>query len=251
MKTRSLILPSAFAAILISAAPALRAQAPVATHSSPGDHGQDEGRGSASSTAAPAKSRALHEAQPTPTAHAEGHGEEAEHGEEHTVKLFGFTLGTLAQWIIQLVNLALFGGALWYLLKGPVKSAFATMKKDLEERLAQAEKDKAEGEAQIQELEAKMAGLKSELDEILAKAGVEAEAEKQRVLESAKAEAAAILAAAESEISRQKQIASQELRALVAELAVEAAAKRLEAKVQGGVAQTVTDHAIAELGGMK
>lgn len=247
MKTRSLILPSAFAAILIFAAPALRAQAPAATHSSPGDHGQDEGRGSASSTAAPAKSRALHEAQPTPTAHAE----EAEHGEEHTVKLFGFTLGTLAQWIIQLVNLALFAGALWYLLKGPVKSAFANMKKDLEERLAQAEKDKAEGEAQIRELEAKMAGLKSELDEILAKAGVEAEAEKQRVLESAKAEAAAILAAAESEISRQKQIASQELRALVAELAVEAAAKRLEAKVQGGVAQAVTDHAIAELGGMK
>lgn len=87
MKTRSLILPSAFAAILISAAPALRAQAPAATHSSPGDHGQDEGRGSASSTAAPAKSRALHEAQLTPTAHAE----EVEHGEEHTVKLFGFT----------------------------------------------------------------------------------------------------------------------------------------------------------------
>ncbi len=247
MKTRSLILPSAFAAILLSAAPALRAQAPAATHSSPGDHGQDEGR-STSSSVAPVKSRALHEAQPGTLDHAAAQAEEAQHGEEHEVRLFGFALGTLAQWLIQLINLALFGGALWYLLKGPVKSAFANLKKDLEERLAQAEKDKAEGEAQIQELEAKMAGLKSELDEILAKAGVEAEAEKQRVLASAKTEAAAILAAAESEISRQKQLASQELRSLVAELAVEAAAKRLEARVQGATALTVTDHAIAELG---
>lgn len=246
MKTRSLILPSAFAAILLSAAPALRAQAPASTHSSPGDHGQDEGRSSASSSVSPAKTRALHEAQPqAEPAH------EAEHAEEHSVMLFGFALGTLAQWLIQLVNLALFGGALWYLLKGPVKSAFANLRKDLEERLAQAEKDKAEGEAQIHELEAKMAGLKTELDEILAKAGVEAEAEKQRVLESARTEAAAILAAAESEIGRQKQIASQELRALVAELAVEAAAKRLEAKVQGATATGVTDHAIAELGAMQ
>lgn len=249
MTMRKLTLPAAFAALLFIGAPALHAQAPAATHSSPGDHGQDHGRDEARPAEAPAKSRALHEAQPVATESAvPAHEAEAAHGEEHEVKLFGFALGTLAQWIIQLINLALFVGALWYLLKGPVKAAFANLKKDLEERLAQAEKDKAEGEAQIQELEAKMAGLKAELDEILAKSGVEAEAEKQRVLESARKEAAVILAAAESEISRQKQIASQELRALVAELAVEAAAKRLEAKVQGSAAQGVTDHAIAELG---
>jgi F-type H+-transporting ATPase subunit b len=132
-----------------------------------------------------------------------------------------------------------------------VKAAFANLRKDLEDRLAQAEKDKAEGEAQIRELEAKMAGLQGELDEILAKAGVEAEAEKLRVLAAARTEAAAILAAAESEITRQQQLASQELRALVADLAVEAAAKRLEARVQGAAAQAVTDHAIAELGAVQ
>jgi len=161
------------------------------------------------------------------------------------------SVGPLAQWIIQLVNLALFAGVLWYFVKGPVRAAFANMKKDLEDRLAQAERDKAEGEAQIKELEAKMAGLQAELGEILAKAGVEAEAEKERVLAAARTEATAILAAAESAITRQQQLASQELRALVAELAVEAAAKRLEARVQGAAAQTVTDHAIAELGGAK
>ena len=245
MKPRSLILPFALATALFVSAPALRAQAsaPVtgAEHSSPGDHGQDR-------DPAPAvKSRTVHEAQPESSAAPQAEAA----SKEHEVKLFGLPLGSLAQWIIQLVNLALFGGALWYLVKGPVKSAFANLRKDLEDRLAQAETDKAEGEAQIKELETKMAGLQGELSEILAKAGVEAEAEKQRVLAAARSEAAAILAAAESAITRQQQLASQELRALVAELSVEAAAKRLEARVQGATAQTVTDHAIAELGGAK
>ena len=241
MKTRDLILPFGLAAALFVSAPALRAQAPAAEHASPGDHGQD--RGLDREAPSSAKSRTLHEAQP------EAQAEPASH--EHDVKLFGVAFGSLGQWILQLINLALFGGALWYLVKGPVKAAFANLRKDLEDRLAQAEVDKAEGEAQIKELEAKMAGLQSELDEILAKAGVEAEAEKGRVLAAARSEAAAILAAAESEIARQQQLASQELRALVAELAVEAAAKRLEARVQGATAQTVTDHAIAELGSSK
>ncbi len=251
MKKRDLILSLGLAAALFGSAPALRAQAPAgnAEHASPGDHGQDRNQQQDLNPERPAapgvKPRALHEAQPEAKEGAEPAS--AEHG----VKLFGVAFGSLGQWIIQLINLALFGGALWYLVKGPVKAAFANLKKDLEDRLAQAEKDKAEGEAQIKELEAKMAGLQTELSEILAKAGVEAEAEKERVLAAARTEAAAILTAAESEITRQQQLASQELRALVAELAVEAAAKRLEARMQGPTAQSVTDHAIAELGGAK
>ena len=236
MKKRSLILPAAFAAILLLGAPSLRAQAPAAAHASPGDHGQDR-------DAAPAvKASAVHEA-----GEAKAGNEAKAENKAETIKSFGFEFGALSQWIIQVINILIFGGILFYFLKGPISTAFANFKKDLEDRLAQAERDKAEGEAQIKELEAKMAGLQAELGDIMAKAGVEAEAEKQRVLEAAKTEAAAILAAAESEISRQKQLASQELRALVAELAVEAAAKKLEAKVQGA-AQSVTDRAIAELG---
>lgn len=239
MKTRNLISSAALAAFLFAGAPALRAQEPAAAHASPGDHGQDR----TPEVSAP-KGRVAHEAQ----AESKIDSKAEESGHESEVKLFGFALGSFTQWIIQLINLAIFGGVLWYLLKGPVKSAFASFKKDLEDRLAQAERDKAEGEAQIHELEAKMAGLQAELGEIMAKAATEAEAEKQRVIEAAKAEAANLLAAAESEIARQQHLASQELRALVAELAVEAAGKKLEAKVQGSAAQTVTDHAIAELG---
>ena len=114
--------------------------------------------------------------------------------------------------------------------------------------LAQAEKDKAEGEAQMKEMEAKMAGLEGELAGILAKAETDAEAEKQRVLEAARAEATQILAQAQAEIGFQKRQAELELRALVAELAVEGAAKRLESRMQGPDAAKALDRAIQQIG---
>jgi F-type H+-transporting ATPase subunit b len=100
-------------------------------------------------------------------------------------------------------------------------------------------------------MEAKMAGLEGELAGILAKAETDAEAEKQRVLEAAKAEATQILAQAQAEIGFQKRQAEQELRALVAELAVEGAAKRLETKLQGPDAAQAIDRAIQQIGGVQ
>ena len=93
--------------------------------------------------------------------------------------------------------------------------------------------------------------MQAELEGIMAKAEVEAEAEKQRILEAAQAEAAQILVQTQAEIDFQKRPAEKELRALVAELAVEGAARRLETQVQGATAEQVLDRAIQEVGGAK
>jgi F0F1-type ATP synthase membrane subunit b/b' len=98
-------------------------------------------------------------------------------------------------------------------------------------------------------MEAKMSGLESEMAGILDKAKADAEAEKQLVLEAARAEATLILSQAQAEIGFQKRQAELELRALVAELAVEGAAKRLEAKLQGPEAGKAVDRAIQQIGG--
>lgn len=209
-----------------------------------------------------------HEAQPAeghaPEAHGtEAHGTEA-HGAEATghdahggahhgpaMKLFGKEYGNLGAFLVQLLNFAIYAAALFFLLKGALSAMFKSRKEELETLLAQAERDKAEGEAQMKEMETKMAGLEGELAGILAKAETDAEAEKQRVLEAAKAEAVQILAQAQAEIGFQKRQAEQELRALVAELAVEGAAKRLEAKVQGPEAAKAIDRAIQQIGGVQ
>lgn len=194
-----------------------------------------------------------HEAQPG-GAHAtpgDAHGTEAHGGTHHKppMVLFGKEYGKGGAFLVQLLNFAIYGAGLFFILKGALSAMFKSRKEELETMLAQAERDKAEGEAQMKEMEAKMAGLEGELAGILAKAETDAEAEKQRVLEAAKAEAVVILAQAQAEIGYQKRQAEQELRALVAELAVEGAAKRLEAKLQGPEAAKAVDRAIQQIGG--
>jgi F-type H+-transporting ATPase subunit b len=187
------------------------------------------------------------EAAEAPVA-AEGHAGHAHHPE---IKLFGKSLGTLAQFGVTLFNFALFAGILGYLLKGALSSAFKARAKDLEEKLSQAERDKADAGRQIQELENRMAGLQQELEGIMAKADADAETEKQRILESAKAEAAQIVAQTSAEIDAQARQAEAALRALVSELVVAGAAQRLEARMHGPAAAQVLNQAIDQVGGAK
>lgn len=202
-----------------------------------------------------------HTPEPHPTAAAEhaaqahgaegaaAHGETAHHGPE--VKLFGMSLGPFGQFMLKVFNFAVFFFGLFFLLKGALSSAFKTRTKELQEQLGQAERDKAEGLAQIQELETKMTGLQEELDGIMVKAESDAELEKQRILEAARQEADQILAQTRQEIEFQKRLAEQELRALVAELAVKGATDRLLVRVQGATAERVLDRSIEQVGGAK
>ena len=183
-------------------------------------------------------------------AHEAAHEEGASHHHPAMV-LFGKTYGNGPAFLVQLLNFAIYIAGLFFILKGAMSAMFKSRKEELETLLSQAERDKAEAEAQMKDLEAKMAGLEGELAGILAKADADAETEKQRVLEAAKAEAEQILAQAEAEIGNQKRVAEQELRALVAELAVEGAAKRLEARLEGAEASKALDRAIQQIGGVQ
>ena len=164
------------------------------------------------------------------------------------MKLFGTVLGPGAQYVIKLINFALFAGGLVWLTKGALSAAFKSRAQELEERLNQAEKDRLEGEAQVKALEARMAGLQEELGGILAKAEVDAESEKQRILTAARAEAELILAQARAEIDFQSRNAEKELRALVVELAVQGASQRLQKRLQGEAAEPVVERAIEQIG---
>ena len=189
-----------------------------------------------------------HGTQP-PATHgdAPAHGETAHHGP--VIKLFGKALDPNWQFAVKLFNFIIFFLILYFLLKGALSAAFKARAKELTDLLSQAERDKAEGEAQLKELEARMTGLKTELDGVMAKAESDAEFEKQRILEAAKAEAGQILAQASADIDAQRRIAEAELRALVAELAVEGATARLKARAQGEVAEKLLNRAIDQVGG--
>lgn len=167
---------------------------------------------------------------------AEGHGAAAHHsGVDWKAEIF------------RLVNFSLFAAGIWFLIGVGKKAAFRKKAEDIEHRLRQAERDKAEGEAQIRDLETRMAGLQQELEGLVSRAEADAEAEKARVVDAARQEASMIVAQAGAEIAFKQKQAELELRALVAQLAAEAAAQRIEARIQGE-ASSVLDKAIREIG---
>jgi F-type H+-transporting ATPase subunit b len=220
-RLRSLLIPVGAALLLALASPVLRAQ----------------------------------EAPEHPAAAAEAAGKEApakEEAEHHAeVTLFGHVLDNKAKFGVQMFNFALFVGILVVLLRSALASAFKARSRELEEKLSQAERDRQEAAAQVQELETRMAGLQQELEGIMAKAEADAVQEKERILESARQESAQILAQTQNEILFQQRQAEDELRALVATLAVEGATKRLESRLQGPEAVQVLDRAITQVGGSK
>ena len=179
---------------------------------------------------------------------SEGHdNNDSGHAAEMT--LLGIQIGEAGQALLKLINFLIFVGILFFLLKGVLSSTFKARATDIEAKLKQSEKDKAEGELQLRELEAKMSGLQEALDGIMAKAESDAEAEKCRILEAAKAEADQILAQVQLEIEHQKHLAETELRELVAKLALEGAEKRIQQQVQGDTVTQVMDQAIERIGG--
>ena len=218
-------------------------------HSAPAPVGQSH----------PAQEKEQHGPAPGHGAHEESataheldatHGETAVHEGAHhgpPIKLFGVVLGEGSQFAIKVINFLIFAGGLIFLTKGALSAAFKARAKELEDRLSQAEKEKADGEAQINELEARMAGLQAELRGILQKAEVDSEAEKQRILEGARVEAAAILAQTRTDIENQHKAAEAELRALVAGLATEGAAKKLKTQLHGATASSTLDRAIEQI----
>jgi F-type H+-transporting ATPase subunit b len=266
----NLILALGTALTLTFAAPALRAQEHAApAHEAAAPHGEQPAHAEHEGAAAPGHEAATHEAATHEAATHEGathegaahegathegaaHEGAAHEGAHHpTITLFGHNLEAPAQFGVQLFNFIIFAAILVILLKGALAAAFKGRTKELEDKLSQAEKDKAEAAHQIQELDRRMAGLQEELEGIMAKAETDAEQEKERILESAKLEAAQILAQTQAEITFQKRQAEDELRALVASLAVEGATRRLETRLQGATAVQVLDRAIDQVGGAK
>jgi F-type H+-transporting ATPase subunit b len=182
-----------------------------------------------------------HVAEHASEAHSSGHGP--------AIEFLGHPLSPFWQFFIRVVNFAIFFAILYLALKGLLSSAFKMRAKELEEKLTQAERDRAEGEARIAEMEAQMAEMGKELEAIMAKAEVEALDEKARIIAEARQEATAILAQTRQDIENQRFQIEHELRAMIANLAVEGARNRIGSRLQGEVGVRVIDESIKQMGG--
>jgi len=101
----------------------------------------------------------------------------------------------------------------------------------LEEQIAQAQKDRAEAAALLEEYKRLLAGAKAEAQELIAKAKAVAEKERAALLAKAREEYEELLARARKDIEEEREKAILALRREAVDLSIAAASKLLEAQL--------------------
>lgn len=129
------------------------------------------------------------------------------------------------------INLAIFVGALVYVLKKPLSEAFKAKRDAIRAELIKAEEEKQAALAELTAVEAKLAALESEKAAVLKKAREEADGEKANILQQTEVEVAKMREQADGEINRLTQQVKAELRRYSAEESVRLAEEKLRSRV--------------------
>jgi F0F1-type ATP synthase membrane subunit b/b' len=149
------------------------------------------------------------------------------------------------------VNLAIFVGLMIYLLKKPLSETFKAKREEIRAELIKAEQEKQAAMSQLTEVEAKMARLDTEKQNILNRAKEEANAEEKRIASETEKDINKIREQADNEVLRTANQAKQELRKLSAEETIRLAEETLRGKLGGKNDADLVRVGINSLGGAK
>lgn len=143
------------------------------------------------------------------------------------------TEGGIPEWIPKSVNLAIFLGFIYFILRKPMANFFAGRSAAIVADLERAKRERDEAEAKLAEVDARLAKLEAEKQQIRAEAESEAEAEHARIVARTEEEARKIGEAAEREIEGALKLARADLQRFAAEKAVELA----EVQIRGEMSE--------------
>ena len=167
----------------------------------------------------------------------------AEEGAEHAQRFLGIPL-----WIWQLANLALFLGVLLYFVARPLAKAFRDRQIAVEERLAEARRQREEASRLETEIRDRMARLERELIDVRSRGESEGEAEKRALIERGAEESERVRREAQEEIARRLAEAKEELRRTAAELTATAAKDLLRREITEEDRRRLLDESVERLG---
>jgi F-type H+-transporting ATPase subunit b len=151
----------------------------------------------------------------------------------------------LALWTV-----VLFGLFAWVLAKfgwKPLLRVIEEREKDVREAVLGAEKANAEAHALLEKHKEMLREAGREREEIVKRTLKEAEQLRQDLLAKSRAESEELLKRAKDQIAREKTAAIQELRAQVADIAIDAAAKLVTSSLSPEVQRKLVDDYIADL----
>jgi F-type H+-transporting ATPase subunit b len=149
--------------------------------------------------------------------------------------------------VATVVAFAVFAGILAKFAWGPLLKIVDDREKSIREQVDSAEKAAADAKATLAQHQELLRGAGRERDELLARAGKDAEALRSELQAKARADADAVLARAREQMQREKDQVLAELRAQVADIAIEAASRIVKSSLSDDAQRKLVDDYIKEL----
>lgn len=148
------------------------------------------------------------------------------------------------------INLTIFALILYRLLKRPLSATFKAKREIIRAELIKAEEQRQAALSELTSVEAKLANLDSERDDVIERAKEEAAAEKTRIAIEAENESARLRAQAEGEIERKATQVRAELRRFSAEESIRLAEAKLKSGINAESDSRLVKAGIKAIGGL-
>ena len=150
-------------------------------------------------------------------------------------------------WLIQVVNFAIFlGFLLWWV--GPMaKEYFQSKREELLEELEEAKRMREEAEARVEEYNAKLEAFESKRQELLEEYHEQGEREKERLIEEAKEQVEKMREDARRTIEQEKKKAIANIEEDAVEMAVEIARKQARDELDQSTHHTLIESFVSNL----
>lgn len=151
-------------------------------------------------------------------------------------------------WIWKLVNMLIFIGTLVWLLRGPISGTFSARTEAIRNATAEARERRAKADQMANDIQARLAQIESEVRAIHERAQQEGERQKRDLIAAAEAEAQKILQSARNEVENRLKYARHELTEYAGQLASERAEAILREKITDADQQKLFDDSVRQVG---
>jgi F-type H+-transporting ATPase subunit b len=169
---------------------------------------------------------------------AEGHG-----GEHEPPKTYFGIPG----WILKLANMLLFLGVLGWFLGGPIKKALIDRRVQIQADAEEAKARRAKADQLAADIQARLTQIENDVRAIHDRAQAEGERQKKELIAAAEAEAQKILQSARNEVDNRLKRARHELTEYAGELATQRAEQILREKVTDTDRERLFDESVREV----
>lgn len=168
----------------------------------------------------------------------------------HTLGMLAVGWEDLLPTLARLVNLLLFVGLMYFLLRRPLGEAFRARQEGIRRDLLRAEEERNAAVAKLEEVEGRLARLDAEVEAIRAQAQREAADERARIERETEEEIRKIREQSRREIESAAKAARAELRAYTAEQSVRLAEELIRREIRPEDDAHLVGEYVEELGGV-